>query len=74
MQNGPSRAEDRVGSQLDQLFRGLPNSIRITGTPAKFDLDIVAVHPSDLRERTPERHDPCLCGWIPLRWAYQHTD
>ena len=49
--------EDRVGPEIDQLFCERPDPIRISGTPAKFDPEIAAFGPPQLRERTPERCD-----------------
>ena len=66
--------EDRVGSQLDQLFRKRPGSIRIAGTPAKFDPEIAAFRPPQLRKGSPERRDVRLHGRIVLRVAHQHAD
>jgi hypothetical protein len=52
--------EDRIGPQIDQLFCQLPHRIRISGAPAKFDPEIAAFRPSQLRERSPERREPRL--------------
>ena len=71
---GVVTTEDRVGSQIDQLFCERLDPIRITGAPAKFDPEIAAFRPPQLRERIPERRDLRLRSRIALRKAHQHAD
>src|SRR6516165_12324441 len=66
--------KDRVGSQIDQFFCEGLYPIRISAAPAKFDPKITAIHPSQLRERTPECREVRLHSRIALRIAHQHTD
>jgi hypothetical protein len=49
-----------------------PNRIR--AGPAKFDPEIAAFRPPQLRERTPERREPKLHIRIALLKAEQHAD
>jgi hypothetical protein len=42
---GRGIAQDRVSSQIDQLFCERPRSIGVTGAPAKFDTQIAAFRP-----------------------------
>src|SRR6266700_40699 len=72
--HGRVRTEDRIGPQIDQLFCQRPHSIRITGNPAKFDPEIAAFRPPQLRERPPESRQPRLRGRIALCIASQHAD
>src|SRR5215469_16418152 len=59
---GCAHTEDRIGPQIDQLFCQLPHRIRISGAPAKFDAEVAAFRPAQLRERSPERREPSLRG------------
>jgi hypothetical protein len=59
---GRAHTEDRIGPQIDQFFCQRPHPIRISGAPAKFDPEITAFRPSQLRERSPERREPRLRG------------
>src|SRR5260370_6530529 len=71
---GRGRTEDRIGLQIDQLFCQSLHPIRIIGAPAKFDLEIAAFSPPQLRERTPESCEPRLRNPIALRIGHQHAD
>ena len=66
--------EDYVGSQIDQLFCECLHPIRIVAGPGKFDPEIAAFRPSQLRQRAPERREPRLHVRIALRKADQHAD
>src|SRR5215469_5981422 len=57
---GCAHTEDRVGPQIDQLFCERSVLIRISGAPAKFDPEIAAFRPPQLRERSPECCEPRL--------------
>src|SRR5271170_1894840 len=72
--HGSGLTEDCVGSQIDQLFCEGPDPIRFTGAPAKFDPEIAAFRPTQLRERAPERRDLRLRGRIAFRKGHQHAD
>ena len=52
-----ARSEDRAWSQIDQVFCGRVHPIHIAGTPAKFDPEIAAFHPSQFSKGSPERRD-----------------
>src|SRR5690348_8675895 len=59
---GCALTKDRVGPQIDQLFCERSDPIRISGAPAKFDPEIAAFRPPQLRERSPECCEPRLRG------------
>src|SRR5215467_7194717 len=59
---GCAHTEDCVGPQIDQLFCERSVLIRISGAPAKFDPEIAAFRPPQLRERGPECCEPRLHG------------
>src|SRR5437764_2927446 len=52
---GRGHTKDRIGPQIDQLVCQSPHPIRIIGAPAKFDPEIAAFGPPQLRECTSER-------------------
>src|SRR4249920_183111 len=56
--HGRGHTQDCIGPQIDQLFCQSPHPIRITGAPAKFDPEIAAFSPPQLRERTQEHREP----------------
>src|SRR5262249_44885685 len=60
--------------QIDQLFCECLYPIRIVAGPAKFDSEIAAFRPPQLRERAPELRKPRLHSRIALRKADQHAD
>jgi len=64
---GRGHAEDRIGSQIDHIFRQRPDLTRIAGAPANFDPEIAAFSPAQLRKPVPERREPRLCKRIALR-------
>jgi hypothetical protein len=66
--------EDRVGPQIDQLFCQRLDSIQISGAPPKFNSEITAFRPPQLRERIPECCNPSLRGRIAFRKAHQYAD
>jgi len=66
--------EDRVGSQIDQLLCERLHPVRISGAPAKFDSEIAAFRPPQLREAIPKCRDPRLRGRVTLSKAHQHAD
>jgi hypothetical protein len=72
--HGRGHTQDCIGPQIDQLFCQSPHPIRITGAPAKFDPEIAAFSPPQLRERTQEHCEPRLRNPIALRIAHQHAD
>ena len=72
--HGGGHTEDRVGSQIDQLFCKRLHPIRIITGPAKFDPEVAAFRPPQLRERAPERREPRLHSRIALRKADQYAD
>src|SRR6266567_4256212 len=72
--HGRGHTEDRIGPQIDQLFCQHPHLIRVTGAPAKFDPEIAAFRPPQLRERTSEHCEPRLRNRVVLRIAHQHAD
>src|SRR5215475_8048408 len=71
---GRGHTEDRIGPQVDQFFCQSPHPIRIIGAPAKFDPEIAAFSPPQLREATPESCEPRLRNPIALRIGHQHPD
>src|SRR5262249_35679558 len=71
---GRGHTEDRIGPQIDQFFCHSPDPIRIIGAPAKFDPEIAAFSPPQLRKRTPESCEPRLRSPIALRIGHQHAD
>src|SRR6516225_6290905 len=71
---GCALTEDRVGPQIDQLFCERSDLIRISGAPAKFDPEITAFRPPQLRERSPECCEPRLHSRVVLRKADQNAD
>src|SRR5207237_5435983 len=52
---GRGHTEDRIRPQIDQFVCQSPHPIRIIGAPAKFDPEIAAFGPPQLRECTSER-------------------
>jgi hypothetical protein len=50
----------RLQWKVGRLLTRRPHSIRIAGTPANFDPEIVAFRPPEIRERTSERCQPRL--------------
>src|SRR5262245_56842134 len=71
---GRGHTEDRIGPQIDQFFCHSPDPIRIIGAPAKFDPEIAAFSPPQLRKRIPESCEPRLRSPIALRVGHQHAD
>jgi hypothetical protein len=67
-------SDDRIGSQINQLFCQCLDLIRISGAPAKFDPEIAAFYPPQLRERAPEGRDLRLRSRIALSKRRQHAD
>jgi hypothetical protein len=41
--------EDRVGSQIDKLFRERLHPVRVSGAPAKLKPKIASFHPTEFR-------------------------
>jgi hypothetical protein len=66
--------DDRVGSQINQLLCERLHPIRVTRAPAKFDPEIAAFRPPQLRERTSERRDLRLRSRIVFRKGHQHAN
>src|SRR5262249_49710744 len=72
--DGSAPTEERVGPQIDQPFCKRPEHIRITIAPAKFDPEIAAFSPPQLRESTPQRRNRRLPSRIALNKAHEHAD
>src|SRR6516225_2560115 len=72
--DGSAPSEERVGPQIDQLFCKRPEHIRITIAPAKFDPEIAAFRPPQLRESTTQRRHRRLPSRIALHKAHEHAD
>ena len=66
--------EDRIGSPIDQFFCESLNLVRISGTPAKVDSEIVTFPPTQFRELVPKRREPRRRSRIALRPGHQHAD
>src|SRR5271154_353790 len=72
--HGRGLTEDRVGSQIDQLFCQRPEPTRITSAPPKFDPEIAALGPPQFRKRASERCEVRLRSGIAGRIAHQDAD
>jgi hypothetical protein len=66
--------DDKIGLQIDQLFRKHPHSISIAGGPANTHAEVAAISPTQLSERVHEAGKPGFWFGIVFVERHQHAD
>ena len=70
----PSRSQDDIRRERDQLRSVSAKAIEIAGAPAVFDPHVAAEGPAQLGQPLRERRDAFQSSLIALDRAHQHAD
>ena len=70
----PSRSQDDIRRERDQLRSVSAKAIEIAGAPAVFDPHVAADNPAQLGQPLRERRDAFQSSLIALDRAHEHAD
>src|SRR5262249_53200408 len=71
---GSTACKNEVRLKRDEFLRTTFYELDIGRSPANVNVDVAAVHPSELSEFLPERRDPRLGIMVALEIGQQNTD